>query len=193
VAEDHPGQREGASPEGGRLPVGAAHARRRRDDLRHAAVRAVCRRHFTSRSFPARFVGVEVDPRRRTARVFFTSDGNVDLRDLCRDLSRDLRMRVILRRLGPRDAARQAGTCGPCGRPLCCQSFLSGFPSISVKLVKEQKFPLTPERSAGICTRLKCCLAYETTGGACRGTSCGGCDSGGTARDTQKEPRPPRH
>ena len=161
--------------------------------MRHAAVRAVCRRHFASRSLPARFVDVDVDPRRRTAKVFFTSDNKVDFRELCRDLSRDLRMRVILQRLGLRDAAKRAGPCGPCGRPLCCQSFLSGFPSVSVRQVKAQKFPLNPERSAGICTRLKCCLAYETADGVCQGGSCGGCDSPRTTGDGQEEPRPPHH
>jgi hypothetical protein len=71
-----------------------------------------------------------------------------------------------------------------------CKSFLSGFPPVSVKMVKEQKFPLMPERSAGICGRLKCCLAYETGTGVSRKAHCGGsCPSSADAGDARSEYR----
>ena len=149
---------------------------RLREETHRGEVRTVCLRHFASARLPLQFVDVDVNAERRAAVIFFTSETKVDFRGLSRALSRDLRMRVTLHRLGPRDLAKRAGTCGPCGRPLCCKSFLSGFPSISVKLVKEQKFPLTPERSAGMCGRLKCCLAYEAERPCCPQEGCGCCD-----------------
>ncbi len=109
-----------------------------------------------------RFVDVVVHPGGRLATIFFSAETRVDYRALFRDLCRELRMVVRMERLGPRDEARRTGTCGPCGRPLCCRSFLSSLPAVSVRVVKEQGFPLSTDRSAGICGRLKCCLTYET-------------------------------
>ncbi len=170
---DRPGGRERTATGRRKLPPGADHISRAPDEARRAEMRTICLRQFASASLPMQFVDVDVDVVRRAATVFFTSDAKVDFRELCRVLCRELRMRVTLHRLGPRDLAKRAGTCGPCGRPLCCKSFLSGFPSVSVKLVKEQKFPLTPERSAGMCGRLKCCLAFERGDGACHQAGCG--------------------
>jgi len=174
---DRPGGREGAVPEGREVPAGTNQISRAREETHRAEIRAICLRQFASGGLPLRFVDVDVDAGRRAATVFFTSDFNVDFRELCRTLRRELRMRVTLHRLGPRDLAKRAGTCGPCGRPLCCKSFLSGFPPVSVKLVKAQKFSLTPERLAGMCGRLKCCLAYERGEGACHQAGCGNCCS----------------
>ena len=170
--------------------VETEHASPRWDESDRREVRAVCLRNFVSARLPMQFVDVEVDAGRQTAVIFFMSETKVDFRDLSRNLGRDLRMRVTLHRLGPRDLARRAGTCGPCGRPLCCKSFLSGFPSVSVKLVKEQKFPLTPERSAGMCGRLKCCLAYERDRPGCPqpGQGCRGLREGTT--DTHQDGSP---
>jgi cell fate regulator YaaT (PSP1 superfamily) len=122
-----------------------------------------------------RYVGVEFDADGRSATIFFTSEEQVDFRALVRDLCRDLHLRVILHRIGPRDGAKRTGTCGPCGRPLCCRSFLAGFPPVSVKAVKAQRFPLTPERASGMCGRLKCCLAFETGTDLPRREGCPGC------------------
>ena len=166
---DGPGLR---APEERRVPAGRQISG---DQKRLAEIRSVCLQEFALGKLPLRFVDVEVDAARRGATVFFTSESKVDFRDVCRTLSRQLRMRVTLHRLGPRDLARRAGTCGPCGRALCCRSFLSGFPTVSVKVVKRQKFPLTPERSAGMCGRLKCCLAFEGSDTGCRRAECGEC------------------
>jgi len=151
---NHPGGREGAAPEGREALPRTEEISRPRDEAHRDEIRAICLRQFASGGLPLHFVDVDVAAGRRAATVFFTSDARGDFRELCRALCRELRMRVTLHRLGPRDLARRAGTCGSCGRPLCCKSFLSGFPSVSVKLVKAQKFPLTPERSAGMCGRL---------------------------------------
>lgn len=173
---DRPGGQEATVPDGRGLPAEAPFPQAR-DKSRRAEMRSVCLRQFALGRLPLHFVDVDVDAATRAATVFFTSEARVDFRDLCRALSRELHMRVTLHRLGPRDLAKRAGTCGPCGRALCCKSFLTGFPSVSVKLVKEQKFPLTPERSAGMCGRLKCCLAFERGDTACRQVGCGECGS----------------
>lgn len=155
-------------------------------------VRSICRRHFAARNLHMRFVDVDFESGGRGATIFFSSDEKVDFRELHRDLCRDLRMRITMHRLGHRDEAKRTGTCGPCGRTLCCKSFLPGFPTVSVKLVKEQKFPLTPDRSAGMCGRLKCCLAYETGEAAPSRSNCGGCRlTAGGAGDAPGEPRLP--
>lgn len=166
---------EVALREGQEFVAGAAQASRARHEARRAEVRAICRRRFAARKLAMRFVDVDFDPGGRAATIFFASDEKVDFREVFRDLCRDLRMRVTLHRLGPRDLAKRSGTCGPCGRTLCCKGFLAGFPSVSVRMVKEQKFPLTPDRSAGMCGRLKCCLAFEANGRAPRRAECGGC------------------
>lgn len=145
------------------------------EDARRAEVREICRRNIAARKLPMRFVDVDFDVGGRSATVFFSSEHRVDFRDLFRDLCRDLGMRVILHRLGPRDEARRAGTCGPCGRALCCRSFLTGFPPVSVRMVKAQRFPLTPDRSSGMCGRLKCCLAFEAGTELPRRGGCPGC------------------
>jgi cell fate regulator YaaT (PSP1 superfamily) len=118
---------------------------------------------------------VDFDAGGRSATIVFVSDEKVDFRELVRDLCRDLRLRVILHRIGPRDEARRTGACGPCGRALCCKSFLTGFPPVSVRTVKAQRFPLTPDRSSGMCGRLKCCLAFETATGHSRQEGCQNC------------------
>jgi cell fate regulator YaaT (PSP1 superfamily) len=187
---DRPGGRVGAAPGGRKLPPGADQISGARDEARRAKIRTTCLRQFASGGLSLQFVDVEVDGGRRAATVFFTSEAKVDFRQLCRALSRELRMRVTLHRLGPRDLAKRAGTCGPCGRPLCCRSFLSGFPSVSVKQVKEQKFPLTPERSAGMCGRLKCCLAFERGEAACHRAGCG-CSVEAATGDTGSDSRIP--
>jgi cell fate regulator YaaT (PSP1 superfamily) len=145
------------------------------DETRRARVREICRRHFAARKLPMRFVDVDFDAGGRSATVYFFSEEKVDFRELFPDLSRDLRLRVTLHRLGPRDEAKRSGTCGPCGRMLCCRTFLAAFPAVSVRMVKAQKFPLTPDRSSGMCGRLKCCLAYEAGIGPPQGAGCLDC------------------
>ena len=157
------------------LPAGPPLSSRDRHEARRAEVRSICRQHFAARDLPMRFVDVDFDLGGRSARIFYTSESRVDYRALFRDLCRDLRMRVTMCRLGPRDLAKRTGTCGPCGRVLCCKSFLAAFTPVAVKMVKAQQFPLTPDRSAGMCRRLKCCLTFERANGAFTRGECGGC------------------
>jgi len=92
---------------------------------------------------------------------YFTADKRVDFRALVRDLARTFRTRIELRQIGPRDEAKLLGGVGPCGRLLCCSTFLPDFARVSIKMAKDQDLPLTPSKISGVCGRLLCCLSYE--------------------------------
>lgn len=91
----------------------------------------------------------------------FSADGRIDFRELLRDLSGLLKVRVELRQVGVRDEAAILGGVGTCGRPFCCARFLSSFNSINVKMAKQQGLSLNPQNISGSCGRLKCCLQFE--------------------------------
>src|SRR6266508_4974920 len=93
--------------------------------------------------------------------VYFSAPHRVDFRELVRDLARGLRARIELRQVGARDEARLQGGIGPCGRDLCCATFLKDFEPVSVRMAKDQDLPVNPMRIAGACGRLMCCLKYE--------------------------------
>lgn len=92
---------------------------------------------------------------------YFTAEGRVDFRELVKDLATIFKTRIELRQIGVRDEAKMIGGLGPCGRPLCCSSFLGDFASVSIKMAKEQNLSLNPTKISGICGRLMCCLNYE--------------------------------
>ena len=115
----------------------------------------------SAQGLPMRFVSGELDLKRRFLRLYFTAPGRVDFRDLLRDLSKELKLRIEFRQVGPRDAARLLGGLGPCGRPLCCRSFLRQLRPIPLELAFDQQLFFSPERITGCCGRLMCCLAYE--------------------------------
>jgi cell fate regulator YaaT (PSP1 superfamily) len=94
--------------------------------------------------------------------VFFVNaDEKADLRALGRDLADRLGTRVDVKQIGARDETKVTGGLGPCGRELCCSSWLQEFQPVSVKMAKEQGLSLNPGKLAGMCGRLKCCLRYE--------------------------------
>jgi cell fate regulator YaaT (PSP1 superfamily) len=105
--------------------------------------------------------------------VYYTADGRVDFRELVRDLAAHFRTRIEMRQIGVRDEARMLGGYGPCGRPLCCSTWLQAFEPVSIKMAKQQNLSLSPSRLAGMCGRLKCCLRYELPNG--KGVVHGGC------------------
>ena len=91
----------------------------------------------------------------------FLSDERVDFRNLARELGSKFRTRVELRQIGIRDKAKEIGGFGPCGRLLCCTSFLNSFESVSINMAKNQGIALNPNKINGVCGRLLCCLNYE--------------------------------
>ncbi len=91
----------------------------------------------------------------------YSSEGRVDHRELARAAAERFGVRVELKQLGARDRAKIVGGYGICGRELCCASWLATFPSISIRMAKNQELPLAPEKISGLCGRLLCCLSYE--------------------------------
>lgn len=106
-------------------------------------------------------VDVEYTFDRNKVIFYFTADGRVDFRELVKDLAAALRTRIELRQIGVRDEAKMLGGLGPCGRVLCCTTFLGDFEPISIKMAKEQNLSLNPGKISGICGRLMCCLKFE--------------------------------
>ena len=92
---------------------------------------------------------------------FFIAEKRVDFREMVKELATYFKIRIELRQIGVRDEAKIIGGLGPCGRDLCCKSFLTDFESISIKMAKDQNLPLNPLKISGICGRLMCCLRYE--------------------------------
>ncbi len=120
-----------------------------------------CRRKVAEHGLPMKLIRAVYNYDGTHLTFFFTAEGRVDFRALVRDLARTFRTRIELRQIGDRDAAALIGDVGPCGRELCCRSWMRDFWRISTRMAKEQDLPLNPARLAGYCGRLKCCLKYE--------------------------------
>jgi cell fate regulator YaaT (PSP1 superfamily) len=114
---------------------------------------------------------------------YYTSESRVDFRELVRDLAAHFRTRIEMRQIGVRDEAKMLGGYGPCGRPLCCTTWLPSFEPITIKMAKQQNLSLNPSKLSGMCGRLKCCLRYELPNG--KGVKHGGCaEEGGCNNPT---------
>ena len=92
---------------------------------------------------------------------YFTAEGRIDFRELVKDLAAIFKTRIELRQIEVRDEAKSIGGLGPCGRSLCCSSWLGDFQPVSIKMAKDQSLSLNPTKISGICGRLFCCLKYE--------------------------------
>ncbi len=92
---------------------------------------------------------------------YFTADGRIDFRELVKDLASVFRTRIELRQIGVRDETKIRGGIGICGRPLCCNTYLTEFAPVSIKMAKEQNLSLNPTKISGVCGRLMCCLTNE--------------------------------
>jgi cell fate regulator YaaT (PSP1 superfamily) len=108
-----------------------------------------------------KLVDVEYTFDRNKVIFYFTADGRVDFRELVKDLASIFRTRIELRQIGVRDEAKMLGGIGPCGRMLCCSTFLGDFEPVSIKMAKDQNLSLNPAKISGLCGRLMCCLKYE--------------------------------
>ena len=96
-------------------------------------------------------------------KVLFTyvSEERVDFRELLKELSNELKCRIELKQIGPRDRSKAIGGIGICGLPLCCKSFLNEFEGISINMAKNQFLALNIQKLSGQCAKLLCCLKYE--------------------------------
>lgn len=92
---------------------------------------------------------------------YYTAEDRVDSRALARTLSPQFHTKVQALQIGDRDRAKLVDGIGRCGERYCCSSWLSNFPTVSIKMAKEQSLPLNPSKLSGACGRLLCCLTYE--------------------------------
>jgi cell fate regulator YaaT (PSP1 superfamily) len=136
-------------------------ARDERARHRKAEILVAARRLVRKRGLPMKVVAVDHVESTAVATVYFGAPHRVDFRQLVRDLAKTLDCRVELRQVGARDEARVQGGIGPCGRDLCCATFLHDFEPVSVRMAKDQDLPLNPLKISGACGRLMCCLKYE--------------------------------
>lgn len=123
----------------------------------------VCQQKILEREMIMKLVRVEWAFDNSKATFYFTADGRVDFRDLVKDLAHRFKIRIEMRQIGVRDEAKMIGGFGPCGRELCCSSFLKDFEPVSIRMAKRQDLVLNPAKISGICGRLMCCLGYEYT------------------------------
>ncbi len=124
----------------------------------------LCKSKIAAHNLNMKLVDVEFTFDSNKVIFYFTADGRVDFRELVKDLASIFRTRIELRQIGVRDEAKMKSGIGPCGRTLCCSSFLADFTSVSIKMAKEQNLSLNPTKISGICGRLMCCLKYEQEG-----------------------------
>ena len=106
-------------------------------------------------------VGVEYLFGGEKAVFYFAAEERVDFRQLVKDLSSTLHIRVDMRQIGVRDETRLVGGYAQCGQELCCTRFGGQFEPVSIRMAKEQDLPLNSSKISGVCGRLMCCLAYE--------------------------------
>ncbi len=121
----------------------------------------VCGQKVNEHQLDMKLVDVEYTFDRNKVIFYFTADGRVDFRELVKDLAAIFRTRIELRQIGVRDEAKMLGGVGPCGRMLCCSTFLGDFDPVSIKMAKDQNLSLNPTKISGLCGRLMCCLKYE--------------------------------
>ncbi len=130
--------------------------------------REFCQERIRSLKLKMKLGQVEMQLDGKKLTFYFTAEGRVDFRALVRDLAAEYHTRIELRQVGARDDAQMDGGCGPCGRDLCCSTWLKGFQPVSIKMAKSQGLSLNPSKISGMCGRLMCCLKYEYDPSAAR-------------------------
>ncbi|MFA5148170.1 MAG: stage 0 sporulation family protein [Candidatus Omnitrophota bacterium] len=120
-----------------------------------------CQKKIIEHGLKMKLIEAEYSFDRSKLLFYFTADGRVDFRELVKDLARIFKARIELKQIGVRDEARLLGGFGPCGKALCCATFLKDFEPVTIKMAKEQNLPLNPAKISGVCGRLMCCLGYE--------------------------------
>lgn len=121
----------------------------------------ICVEKIAHHELPMKLIDVEYTFDNSKIIFYFVADGRIDFRELVKDLAAIFRTRIELRQIGVRDESKMIGGLGPCGRSLCCSTFLGDFEPVSIKMAKEQNLSLNPTKISGVCGRLMCCLNYE--------------------------------
>lgn len=135
---------------------------RSRESKRRAdEARRVCQRLLTQLELAVKLVDVEYAFDASRISFSFASEDRTDFRQLQRELGRIYDCEIEIRQIGVRDQAKILGGVGPCGRQLCCASFLRSFEPVTIRMAKDQDLSLNPTKISGLCGRLMCCLRYE--------------------------------
>ena len=121
----------------------------------------ICQEKIRKHGLDMKLIDAEYTFDNNKVLFYFTADGRIDFRELVKDLAAVFKMRIELRQIGVRDETKILGGIGICGRVLCCNSFLSEFAPVSIKMAKEQNLSLNPTKISGVCGRLMCCLKNE--------------------------------
>ena len=135
--------------------------RDRKNKQREKEARRYCNEKIRSRNLDMKLVSVDYLHDASKAIFYFTAEQRVDFRELVKDLARHLHTRIEMRQIGVRDESKMVGGIGPCGREVCCATFLADFSPVSVRMAKDQNLAMNPAKVSGLCGRLMCCLAYE--------------------------------
>ncbi|MDH7601266.1 MAG: stage 0 sporulation family protein [Armatimonadota bacterium] len=121
----------------------------------------LCERKIAEHGLPMKLLDAEMAFDGSQITFSFSAEGRVDFRELVKDVASALKIKVQLHQIGVRDEAKLIGGFGPCGRQLCCSTFLTTFEPISMKMAKDQSLFLNPAKFSGVCGKLMCCLRYE--------------------------------
>lgn len=121
----------------------------------------ICQEKIKKHSLEMKLIDAEYTFDNNKVLFYFTADGRIDFRELVKDLAAVFKTRIELRQIGVRDETKIRGGIGICGRPLCCNTHLSEFIPVSIKMAKEQNLSLNPTKISGVCGRLMCCLKHE--------------------------------
>lgn len=121
----------------------------------------ICLKKISKHGLEMKLVDSEFTFDNNKVLFYFTADGRIDFRDLVKDLASVFKTRIELRQIGVRDETKVIGGIGICGRTLCCNTYLSEFSPVSIKMAKEQNLSLNPSKISGVCGRLMCCLRNE--------------------------------
>ena len=131
-------------------------ARKREDETMHRAREMAIRLNLAMKISDVEFQG---DGSKAT--FYYTAEGRVDFRQLIKDMAEAFRVRIEMRQIGARQESARLGGIGSCGRELCCSTWLTDFRSVSTSAARYQQLSLNPQKLAGQCGKLKCCLNYE--------------------------------
>lgn len=130
-------------------------------EAKERATFEICVRHARQIGLAMELVDVEHLFGGERVVVYYLAEERVDFRDLVKALASEFQTRIEMRQIGVRDEAKLLADYGDCGQPVCCGTFLSEMPPVSMKMAKVQKATLDPTKISGRCGRLKCCLRYE--------------------------------
>lgn len=121
----------------------------------------ICKRIVAEHKLDMKLLDCEYTLDRGKVIIYYNAEGRVDFRELLKDLAGELKVRIELRQIGPREGAKFIGGIGPCGREICCSKHLREFDLVTMKMAKDQGMTLNASKVAGLCGKLMCCIGYE--------------------------------